>query len=542
MPLIDLQTNLKSLKFGGDRPGKGSSGEPFVTNTDGFDLPVESLGQTSPDLFIRGGGIQTAKSTGNDLVRLTKYFGTQEGASFVAQQNLLSSTGVRIYGGYPKAITAPNRLRLNDGVYTPISTLAAATGVSIGTHPNKQGTDPTGLSVAGRPEYLKLVKGVGIEGVFQFNSIINKKQNRLVNLYNDKISSISGRQDTELFSYLGGPGAVKGSGKTIVKRFTNTSFLTNGDNISRGKDGAISFSTFSHNLLSNADRIGDGGNLLVEDFRKSLPTKPASNISSSPDYKSKNIEQRVNLGDPGKRNVDRSNYTTSTPSGKKGLDRINSLYLYKSDAVAKTSEKPVNDLVKFRIATIDNDNPKLATFAHFRAFINSMSDSNSSQWDEFKYTGRGESFFTYQGMTRSINMNFTVVAQSKPELSIMYQKLNYMLSTLAPDYSDSGFMRGNIHRLTVGGYLYEMPGIITSMNLTIPSDTTWEIGITNTGAFDSDVKELPHRIEVQMAFTPIYKFLPETVKDINGAGSITQRFLSLEDDGDTNNLYENGVI
>ena len=29
MGLINLQTNLKSLKFGNDRPGGGSSGQPF---------------------------------------------------------------------------------------------------------------------------------------------------------------------------------------------------------------------------------------------------------------------------------------------------------------------------------------------------------------------------------------------------------------------------------------------------------------------------------------------------------------------------------
>jgi len=36
MPLIDLQTDLKSLKYGQDRPGGGFSGQPFiVTNPNG---------------------------------------------------------------------------------------------------------------------------------------------------------------------------------------------------------------------------------------------------------------------------------------------------------------------------------------------------------------------------------------------------------------------------------------------------------------------------------------------------------------------------
>ena len=100
-------------------------------------------------------------STERDLERLGKYFTTTEGGLFVAQQNLLSSTGVRIYGGYPISITAPNKLRLNDGTYLPLglSTLAAAAGVAIGGHPNKQGIDFTGNSTTlSRPQYINLVK------------------------------------------------------------------------------------------------------------------------------------------------------------------------------------------------------------------------------------------------------------------------------------------------------------------------------------------------------------------------------------------------
>jgi hypothetical protein len=108
-------------------------------------------------------------------------------------------------------------------------------------------------------------------------------------------------------------------------------------------------------------------------------------------------------------------------------------------------------------------------------------------------------------------------------------------------------MRGNIHQLTLGGYFYETPGIITSLTYTIPNDTPWEIGIpSNNKEVESEggivfrnpeVKELPHRIDVSMDFKPIFKFLPEKVKDINGGGNITQRFISLEDNAGNNNLY-----
>ena len=60
----------------------------------------------------------------------------------------------------------------------------------------------------------------------------------------------------------------------------------------------------------------------------------------------------------------------------------------------------------------------------------------------------------------------------------MYQKLNYLASSLAPDYSKSiGYMRGNLATLTVGGYFYEQPGIITGLSYSVPEESPWEIAI-----------------------------------------------------------------
>tara|TARA_R110002050_G_scaffold50484_5_gene116657 strand:- start:142 stop:591 length:450 start_codon:yes stop_codon:yes gene_type:complete len=137
-------------------------------------------------------------------------------------------------------------------------------------------------------------------------------------------------------------------------------------------------------------------------------------------------------------------------------------------------------------------------------------------------------------------MGFTIIATSKAELTPMFTKLNFLASTLAPDYTSAGFMRGNIVRMTVGGYLHEVPGVLTSLTYTIPDDTTWEIGIDTEGNPDPSVKELPHRIEVSLAFTPIEDFLPSrqtlSYEDGELVAMGDQRFISLKN-GD-GNLYE----
>lgn len=577
MPLIDLQTDLKSLRYGKDRPGGGSSRQPYhkVNYRRKFEQSIDKLAQTGgSDLFLRGGyltlgvpGYANSRILA-DEERIGKWLTSAEGLLWVGQQNVLSQLGTRIYGGYPELVQTLNTKRLNDGTYNPLSTLLAVAGNAFGGHPNKQGTDPTNsVGLAARPQYINLINGSDT-GFLSFGSnaqeegIKNPTKNRLINLYKNKIASEVGSRSTELYSYKGGPQSGEGLQlNTIINTASDrTRYKGVNDFVLGSLYVPLNYATFSQGQLNDLTYnssaryfvVGNGTNTLVQDFRKALlQNGNQSNISTSPDYKTKNIEKRVNLGDPGRRGIDRSNYTKGRPDLPIGLDTINSLYLYKSTAV--TTDKRKNDLVKFRIAVIDNDNPKYKTFTHLRSFINSFTDNVNSEWNSFKYLGRGENFYTYQGFSRTVDISFSLMAQSIQELSIMYQKLNYLISSLAPDYSEKGFLRGNIVQFTLGGYFYEMPGIIQSINITIPNDTTWEVGIPATseqsteaagsnGFTDSKVKELPHRLEISMSFTPLYKFLPETVKNIYGAGTITQRFLSLEDaGGNINTLYNDGV-
>jgi len=181
--------------------------------------------------------------------------------------------------------------------------------------------------------------------------------------------------------------------------------------------------------------------------------------------------------------------------------------LYKSSGVIQNEIK--NDLVKFRIGIIDNDNPLEKTYIHFRAFINGLSDSYTSEWASQKFMGRSENFYKYQGFDRQVSVDWTVTAQSKQELIPMYQKLNYLASSLAGDYSEAGFMRGNLVTLTMGGWFYEQPGLVTGLTLNVPDESPWEISINDTGGSDSTVKELPLIINVTgFNFIPIHEFVP----------------------------------
>ncbi len=323
------------------------------------------------------------------------------------------------------------------------------------------------------------------------------------------------------------------------------------------------------------------GGTQVQDFRKKITAnsigteaynkaRENGTLTDAPDYSgdnAKNYEQRVNAGDPGKKGLIKTNYSKGAidPSTNKPyvVNEINAMYMYVADSV--TDSKKKNDFVKLRFAVINPDQPSQKTFVHFPAFFDgAITDNMSAGWDSFKYLGRAEEFYNYTGFSREIGFSFTVVAQSKPELSIMYQKLNYLQSSLTPNYNiTDGFMRGNIHQLTLGGYFYEQPGVLTSLSYTMPQDSPWEIGIPADSADgeavggisyrDPSVKELTHMIQVQVSFKPIHTFLPQIVgsaldriKNIDGVfggENIDQRYIALTNDGDgnKNNLYSKGT-
>ena len=118
--------------------------------------------------------------------------------------------------------------------------------------------------------------------------------------------------------------------------------------------------------------------------------------------------------------------------------------------------------------------------------------------------------YKYKGFGRSISLNFKIAAQSRAELLPLYRKLNRLASSTAPDYSQKGFMRGNLIYLTIGDWLTDTPGILNGITLTISEGTPWEIARDDKGNKQDDILQLPHIIEISgFEFTPIHNFVPK---------------------------------
>lgn len=520
MPLIDLKTNLKSLKYGADQPGGGWSGQPFIQ------FPIEDKGtpvtildfykgnRTNPDFPIRGGGLKFDLGTQTftlssqiDKSRIKKFFESKpRGTAFLQKQIGLQLSNPKIETGNSFQVV-PNSniiggLLENTRIYNNgINTLTQIGVQGTGTHLVRHGIFPIDLS----SKYYR-----DIVGAQNINN--NSSTNRLLILQKLKLSTnaatavVNINQANKLgislnrnmiFNYLGGPNSVYGIGSTTVRRYEDTS---------KASRVNTTFSmTYDAIMAQSLNKVAEGKKTtFIQDYRN-----PNASIQSR--------EQVYSL------------------TMKNSSDKMNVLKSFifnnESDPWAdgvNLSTDGRKDIIKFVFEAIENSNTTRSWATFFRAYLNGFSDSHQANISAFKYQGRGEDFYTYQGVSRTIGFSFKIAIESEKELRPLYTKLNHLISQVYPDYSENfGIMRAPIIRLTIGDYLYRVAGMLENVNVTIDDNAPWEI------TSNEELKQLPQVVNVQCSFKPIQDFLPRRINEYNTnvpfLTNYKEDYVSLED-------------
>ena len=151
MPLINLQTNLKSLRYGADRQGGGDSGLPYITK----DINTANLGLKFDDGLVRGGVVNAAIAGAVDTARIFKFLkDPPKGPLFLVKQIGLQLSNPRleipknpanIASGIPDNLLAvgTNGLLEPTRIYNlGINTLAQIPVNAFGIHFNRHGLLP----------------------------------------------------------------------------------------------------------------------------------------------------------------------------------------------------------------------------------------------------------------------------------------------------------------------------------------------------------------------------------------------------------------
>jgi len=144
-----------------------------------------------------------------------------------------------------------------------------------------------------------------------------------------------------------------------------------------------------------------------------------------------------------------------------------------------TEWKPYDDdLIAFFFYDVVN-----SKFIPFRATVKGISEGNTAFWDELRFIGRSDQLYSYNGFSRTLSFTFNVVINSVRELLPSWKKINYLASAVKPSNYTTGqnvnqkfnrFIVPPMFMLTIGDLYKFQPMVITSINVNIPDDASWE--------------------------------------------------------------------
>lgn len=540
-PLETLRSQYKDKSFSSDQKLNGYSGLPYIKfNYDGTaivgDTKIRTDNTSLVDFPVRGGNYPSRQI---DFERIKTFMKSDKGALFVEKQKILQfmnpksetglsyvdpSTRATFFGpvgttlsqlGFPVMGANVSNVGLAS-FYGPLENTRDYSVENTLTQVSLQGTGAH-ISRIGRPSFNVRDQFygdiVGLQntvnspatnrlGVLRNLKIINNKNtfiapgnNFLDIAYNTLFAKKLGISTNQglLFNYAGGPTSNR-SGNTTIARTVDTTLAANPTSMAYAAIAKMKntrYSTGSVDFRSYTEKYG-----------KSNPTGSTSIVWDD----SKTIKTRLQTAVPIIYSPeDPEPYKTDYKFSIK-QDELSILQAYMEEGDPYTNSKNPKDMIKFGFECMSNDRPGESLVLLFRAFLSAgLTDSNGAVLNPFRYFGRGEEFFTYQGFTRTVGFSFKIAVRSRKELQPLYAKLNALISQVYPDYTaNKGIMRAPLVKLTIGDYLYRVPGFIESVNVTVDNATPWEINLEGL----DDVQQLPHVVEVQVSFKPIHNVLP----------------------------------
>lgn len=184
-------------------------------------------------------------------------------------------------------------------------------------------------------------------------------------------------------------------------------------------------------------------------------------------------------------------------------DRISNTTVVDENQTLVTRALERSDLIPFYFIDMVNQ-----TRITFRATVTSFNETVSPEWNSEKYIGRPFNIYSYNGVERTVSFTFTIYPMNASEVISNFTKYNYLvglcfpsgyvgndrqtatqdlLSTLPTNVSNSsqiqnqtGYIQPPFVKFTVGNMFKRQPAIITSINMSVPDESSWEIGDTRT--------------------------------------------------------------
>jgi len=238
------------------------------------------------------------------------------------------------------------------------------------------------------------------------------------------------------------------------------------------------------------DRVA--GDTTFNDFRSKLSGQELERATKE-DYNTKNINTRVNFGNPGKLGESENRYewwnTDKTQGGTGGkndrYDKINALDIDESPDTSTGG-----DLVHLWFQA-EGSGSKV----QFRGTAKGITETFSPSWEPIKYNGRADQAYKYTTFERSLSFNFQAYATSRIEMKPMWKKLQYLSTMTMPQYGGDAGYQGTLVTFRLGSLYNGKLAFIESLSYSMSDETPWEISML---ASENPLGELPMGVDISI--------------------------------------------
>lgn len=184
-----------------------------------------------------------------------------------------------------------------------------------------------------------------------------------------------------------------------------------------------------------------------------------------------------------------------------------------------------DDIIAFFFYDVVNEK-----YIPFRATVKGISESNNALWDELRFMGRSDALYSYTGFTRNLSFSFTVVVNSLVELYPVWNRINYLASSVKPsgytkklqnDGITNRFVIPPMFMLTIGDLYKYQPIVITTVSITVPENASWEVvpensteewsylaKIIKSNIPKEKIGQVPREVEISIACNVLEKERP----------------------------------
>lgn len=192
-------------------------------------------------------------------------------------------------------------------------------------------------------------------------------------------------------------------------------------------------------------------------------------------------------------------FETQNVPVNRSIDKNNNSFLYLNDQNKVPQFNRIDQaIMQIKFDTINPFTAAKERTVVFSAYMSGFKYNSNSTWNPVKYVGRSESFYIFTEHKREVSFNLQIPCFNRVHLLEKHRALSELQSAGAGKYDKNNRLGGVITKITLGNYLVNEPGILTSISFDIPDTSTWDID-----------EKLAMYINAQFSFIVIGKDLPE---------------------------------